>query len=125
MEVNMARVLIVDDSRTSRKFLRDILEHSGNEVAGEAVNGKEGFEMYQKLKPDIVTMDITMPEMDGIESLKLIMRYDPSARIIMVTAAGQQQKMVEAVKYGALEFMSKPFDTIKIVETIQKVMQPK
>ena len=121
----MARILIVDDSRTSRKFLRDILEKSGHEIAGEAVNGKEGFEMYQKLKPDIVTMDITMPEMDGLDCLKLIIRYDPGARVIMVTAAGQQQKMVDAVKYGALEFMSKPFDTIKIVETIQKVMQSK
>ena len=77
----MAKILIVDDSRTSRKFLRDILEKSGNEIVGEAVNGREGFDLYQKLRPDIVTMDITMPVMDGLDSLKLIMRFDPAAKV--------------------------------------------
>ena len=118
----MAKILIVDDSRTSRKFLRDILEKSGNEIVGEAVNGREGFDLYQKLRPDIVTMDITMPVMDGLDSLKLIMRFDPAAKVVMVTAAGQQQKMLEAVKLGALEFIAKPFDTPTIAETVNKIM---
>ena len=119
----MAKILIVDDSRTSRKFLRDILEKSGNEIVGEAVNGREGFDLYQKLRPDIVTMDITMPVMDGLDSLKLIMRFDPAAKVVMVTAAGQQQKMVEAVKLGALEFIAKPFDMPTIAETVNKIME--
>ena len=119
----MAKILIVDDSRTSRKFLRDILEKSGNEIVGEAVNGLEGFDLYQKLRPDIVTMDITMPVMDGLDSLKLIMRFDPAAKVVMVTAAGQQQKMLEAVKLGALEFIAKPFDTPTIAETVNKIME--
>ena len=119
----MAKILIVDDSRTSRKFLRDILEKSGNEIVGEAVNGREGFDLYQKLRPDIVTMDITMPVMDGLDSLKLIMRFDPAAKVVMVTAAGQQQKMLEAVKFGALEFIAKPFDMPTIAETVNKIME--
>ena len=119
----MAKILIVDDSRTSRKFLRDILEKSGNEIVGEAVNGREGFDLYQKLRPDIVTLDITMPVMDGLDSLKLIMRFVPAAKVVMVTAAGQQQKMLEAVKLGALEFIAKPCDTPTIAETVNKIME--
>ncbi len=105
----MKSVLIVDDSRTSRRLLRDILERDGYEIAGEALNGQEGFDMYVKLKPDIVTMDITMPGIDGLECLKLIRTHDPKAKVIMITAAGQKEKMVEAVKFGAAEFITKPF----------------
>ncbi len=105
----MKNILIVDDSRTSRRFLRDILERAGCNIVGEAINGQEGFDQYVKLNPDIVTMDITMPEVDGIESLKLIKKYNPDAQVIMITAAGQKEKMMEAVKFGAAEFITKPF----------------
>jgi two-component system chemotaxis response regulator CheY len=105
----MRTVLIVDDSRTSRRFLKDILENSGYSVIGEAVNGQDGYDQYVKYHPEIVTMDITMPEVDGIECLKLIRKFDPNAKVIMVTAAGQKEKMVEAVKFGAAEFITKPF----------------
>ncbi len=105
----MKTVLIVDDSRTSRRVLKDILGRAGYEVVGEAINGQEGFDQYVKLKPDIVTMDITMPIVDGIEAVKLIRKYDSNAKIIMITAAGQKEKMMEAVKYGAAEFITKPF----------------
>jgi two-component system chemotaxis response regulator CheY len=105
----MVSVLIVDDSRTSRRILKDILERAGYKIAGEAINGKEAVEMYAKLLPDIVTMDITMPEMDGIEALRQIRNGYPDARIVMITAAGQKEKMLEAVKLGAIEFVAKPF----------------
>lgn len=105
----MKTVLIVDDSRTSRRFLKDILERAGYSVIGEAVNGQDGYDQYVKYHPEVVTMDITMPEVDGIECLKLIRKHDPKAKVIMVTAAGQKEKMVEAVKFGAAEFVTKPF----------------
>lgn len=105
----MKSVLIVDDSRTSRRLLKDIIERAGYEVVGEAINGQEGYDMYVKLSPDIVTMDITMPQVDGLESLKLIRNHNPEAKIVMITAAGQKEKMMEAVKFGAVEFITKPF----------------
>ena len=117
----MANILIVDDSRTSRKMLRDILERRGHVIIGEAVDGQEGFDQYVKLRPDVVTMDITMPVMDGIDSLKLIMRFDPQAKVIMVTAAGQKQKMMEALKIGAVEFISKPLDEEAIIKTLKEI----
>ena len=97
----MANILIVDDSRTSRKILKGILEGEGYEVVGEATNGQEGYDRYVELKPDVVTMDITMPVLDGIEALKKIKSEYPDAKVVMVTAAGQKTKMVEAVQNGA------------------------
>ncbi len=114
----MKKVLIVDDSRTSRRVLKDILDRAGYEVIGEAINGQEGFDQYVKLHPDIVTMDITMPVVDGIESVKLIRKYDNHAKIIMITAAGQKEKMVEAVKFGASEFITKPFVEEIVLEAL-------
>ena len=119
----LARVLIVDDSRTSRKLMRNILEANDYEVAGEAANGEEAWAQYKALKPDAVTMDITMPKMDGIEALSLIRKDDPEARVVMVSAAGQREKMVEALKRGAQNFVTKPFDEEKVVSTLKDVMK--
>ena len=116
----MKNVLIVDDSRTSRKVLREILERAGYSIVGEAVNGQEGFDEYMKLKPDIVTMDITMPVLDGIDSLKLIREADPNAKVVMITAAGQKHKMMEAVKLGAAEFVAKPFVEETVIDALAR-----
>ena len=118
----MASILIVDDSRTSRKILKGILESEGYEVVGEATNGQEGYERYVELKPDVVTMDITMPVLDGIEALKKIKGEYPDAKVVMVTAAGQKTKMVEAVQNGANEFVSKPFESEQLKKIIDKVV---
>lgn len=119
----MATVLIVDDSRTSRKILRAALEKGGFSIIGEAANGEEGYLKYKELHPDIVTMDITMPTMDGIESLSLIKRENKNAKVVMITAAGQKEKMVEALKRGAEEFIMKPFDEPEVLETLNRVAE--
>lgn len=117
----MANILIVDDSRTSRKILRNILEREGHVVVDEAVNGQEGVQKYQMYKPDIVTMDITMPVVDGMEALKMIKALNPNATVVMVTAAGQKNKMIDCIKLGATEFVTKPFDESEIVSLIHKL----
>lgn len=119
----MATVLMVDDSAVSRKVLRNILEKGGYEVIGEAVNGEEGYLKYKELKPDIVTMDITMPVMDGIESLSLIKRDNEDTKVVMITASGQREKMVEALKRGAEEFILKPFEEEEILKTLSYIME--
>jgi len=118
----MAKILLVDDSKTSRKILRGILEGNGHEVIGEAVNGEDGVVKFKELNPDITTMDITMPIMDGLEALEKIMEFNKKAKVIMVTAAGQKTKMVDALKYGASEFLAKPFDEAQITDIINKVL---
>ena len=117
----MAKILIVDDYRTSRKILRGLLEESGHEVIAEAENGAEGVEKYKEFKPDVTTLDITMPVMDGLEALTKIREFDGKAKVIMVTAAGQQNKMVEAIKNGASEFVTKPFEKENILKIIEKM----
>ena len=117
----MHTAIIIDDSKTSRSVLRTILEDHGYEVLAEAVNGLEGYEKYCELKPDFVTLDITMPVMDGIETLVKIKEFDPNAQIIMVTAAGQKSKMLEAIKLGAAEFLTKPFETDQIISIIESL----
>ena len=119
----MKSVLIVDDSRVSRKLLINLLEHSGYEIAGEAINGKEGIELYKKLSPDVVTMDITMPEMNGMECLRLIREYDPEAKIILITAAGQLEKQQEAEAAGAVGFITKPYNNQEILDAISKCFE--
>ena len=119
----MHTVIIIDDSKTSRSVLRTILENNGYEGLAEAQDGEEGFEKYQELHPDFVTLDITMPVMDGIQTLVKLKEYDADAKVIMVTAAGQKNKMVDAIKLGATEFVTKPFETdqiISIIESIEK-----
>lgn len=119
----MATVLMVDDSRTSRRILRGVLEQGGFEVVGEATNGEEGYLKYKELTPDIVTMDITMPVMDGIESLTLIKKVNENSKVVMITAAGQKEKMVEALKRGADEFITKPFDADVVLETLKRIAE--
>lgn len=115
------RVLIVDDSRMSRRMLRTILENAGYSVIGEAENGRIGVEEYKKLRPDVTTLDITMPEMDGLEALEAILGFDKEANCVMITAAGQQDKLIRALKAGAKRFISKPFNEEEIVRNIQEL----
>lgn len=119
----MARVLIVDDSVTSRRFLRNMIIEAGHEVVAEAVDGEDGIKKYEEFKPDIVTMDVTMPKKDGIDAVSDIIKIDPKAKIIMVTAAGQQANIVEALKRGAADFIQKPFESNTIMMSIKKVME--
>lgn len=118
----MANILIVDDSKTSRKILRNLLEAKGHCIAGEAADGETAITLYKDLHPDLVTMDITMPILDGIEALKAIMSFDPNAKIIMVTAAGQVSKVTEALKLGALEFLTKPFEPEVITDVVKRIL---
>lgn len=117
----MRTAIIIDDSKTSRSILRNILEENNYEVLAEATNGEEGYDKYQELQPDFVTLDITMPVMDGIETLTKIKEFDPEAVVIMVTAAGQKQKMLEAIKLGAAEFVTKPFETGQIISILEGI----
>lgn len=119
----MAKILIVDDSRTSRKMLKEVLVDAGHEVVGEASNGEEGIIMYRKLQPDAVTMDITMPVMNGLEALTCIKKDDEKAKVIMVTAAGQKEKMVQAIKEGADDFIAKPFEPDQVLDAIRHVLE--
>lgn len=116
----MANIMIVDDSLTSRKVLREILERNGHTVVCEAANGEEGYLKYKELEPDVVTMDITMPVMDGIECLSLIKKVNPKARVLMITAAGQKEKMIESIKRGADEFIMKPFNEAEILGALER-----
>lgn len=118
----MAKILIIDDSRTSRRILKGLLNENGYEVV-EAENGADGVEKYKTEKPELVTMDITMPVMDGLEALKQIREYDASSSVVMVTAAGQESKVMEAVKLGAAEFITKPFDKEVILKTVDKLLR--
>lgn len=118
----MASVLIVDDAAFMRMLLKDILSKNGYHISGEAPNGYKAIEMYKNEKPDIVTMDITMPEMDGIQALKEIKAYDPSAKVIMCSAMGQQAKVMDAIKAGARDFIVKPFQAERVLEAVKKVL---
>ena len=119
----MSRILVVDDSRTSRKILRTILEDAGHEVIGEAMDGQDGVNKFKELRPDLVTLDITMLVMDGLEALKCIREVDGNAKVIMVTAAGQQNKMIDAIKLGASEFVTKPFEPEEIIKMVNKLVK--
>ena len=118
----MARVLVVDDAAFMRMMIKDILQKNGYEIAGEAANGAEATSLYQELKPDVVTMDITMPEMDGITAVKEIRKVDPRARIIMCSAMGQQAMVLDAIQAGATDFVVKPFQEERVLDAIKKVL---
>ena len=116
-------VAVVDDSKMSRKILRNILEGAGYAVIAEATDGEEGIAAYMQYKPDILTLDITMPNMDGIEALREIMAVDRKARVIMISAAGQQQKIIEALKIGAEKFITKPFEPNDVIANIDSMLK--
>ena len=118
----MARILVVDDAAFMRVLLKNILKSGGHEVVGEAENGIEALEKYEELKPDLVTMDIVMPHLDGIETTRSIIKIDPKARIVMCTAVGQQAKVLEAIKAGARGYIVKPFQADKVLKEIEKVL---
>ncbi len=115
------RILITDDTAFMRMTLRNVLEKNGYEVVAEAEDGLQAVERYQQLKPDLVTMDITMPNMDGITAIKKIMDQDPQAKIVVVSAMGQKALVIEALNSGAKDFIVKPFQPDRIVEALQKV----
>lgn len=118
----MPKVLIADDAAFMRMMLKDILSKNGYEVVGEAANGQEAVDQYDSLKPDLVTMDITMPVCDGIQALKSIMGKDPKARVIMCSAMGQQSMVIESIQAGAKDFIIKPFQPQRVLDSVQKAL---
>lgn len=115
------RVLVVDDAAFMRMMLKDILSKNGYEVVGEGVNGNDGFDKYKELKPDIVTLDITMPECDGLQCLKKIKEFDPAANVVMCSAMGQQAMVIESIQSGAKDFIVKPFQQDRVLESLAKI----
>ncbi|MBB6452818.1 two-component system chemotaxis response regulator CheY [Salirhabdus euzebyi] len=118
----MGRVLVVDDAQFMRLTLSNILTKGGFEVVGEAPDGEKAIQMYKELKPDLVTMDITMPVLNGIDATRSIIESDPHARIVMCSAVGQQKIVVEAIQMGAKDFIVKPFDEVRVLETIRRLL---
>ena len=118
----MAKVLVVDDAAFMRMMIKDILTKNGYEVAGEAENGAIAVSKYAELKPDLVLMDITMPDKDGIQALKEIKASDGGAKVIMCSAMGQQAMVIEAIQSGARDFIVKPFQADRVIEAVKKVV---
>ena len=118
----MARVLVVDDAAFMRKMVSDALTKGGHEVVGEAGNGIEALSQFQALKPDLMTLDITMPEKDGLAALADIMAADPSAKVVMCSALGQESKVLEAIKLGAKDFVVKPFQPDRVIDAVGKAL---
>ena len=115
-------ILICDDAAFMRMMIKDILTKNGYNVAGEAENGLKAVEKYKEVSPDLVLMDITMPEMDGIQALKEIKKIDPNAKVIMCSAMGQQAMVVESIQAGAKDFIVKPFQEDRVLEAVKKVV---
>ena len=115
-------VLIVDDAAFMRMMIKDILSKNGYDIAGEAENGLRAVEKYKEVKPDLVLMDITMPEMDGISALKGIRAEDAGAKVVMCSAMGQQAMVIEAIQAGAKDFIVKPFQAERVLEAVKKVI---
>jgi two-component system chemotaxis response regulator CheY len=116
------KILIVDDAAFMRMMIKDILSKNGFEVVGEANDGAQAVVKYKELSPDLVTMDITMPEMDGITALKEIKKFDPNAKVIMCSAMGQQAMVIDAIQAGAKDFIVKPFQADRVIEAIKKTI---
>ncbi|MFO1443699.1 response regulator [Bacillus sp. Bva_UNVM-123] len=118
----MARILIVDDAKFMRMTLSSILHKANHEIVGEGENGIDAIRLYGELNPDLVTMDITMPEMSGLEAVKEIKKAYPNAKVIMCSAMGQQKMVVEAIEAGAKDFIVKPFDEGRVLEAVNRVL---
>ena len=118
----MARVLVVDDAAFMRKMLSDVLAKGGHEVIGEGANGIDAVNQYQALRPDIMTLDITMPEKDGLTALKEILNKEPTARVVMCSALGQESKVIESIQLGAKDFVVKPFQPAQLLEAVGKAL---
>ena len=117
------QILIVDDAIFMRKMIGDILKKEGYEVCGEAENGIEAISKYKELNPDLVTMDIIMPDMSGIEAVQEIVKLDSKAKILMVSAMGQQSLVVEAIQKGAKDYVIKPFQPSRVLEAVERVLK--
>jgi two-component system chemotaxis response regulator CheY len=122
VETDMAKIMIVDDAAFMRMMIKNTLTKNGFSDFVEAQDGAEAVEKYAAEKPDMVFMDITMPNMDGLQALKKIKEGNPEARIVMCTAMGQQSMVVEAIKYGAKDFIVKPFNAERIVEAVNQIL---
>jgi two-component system chemotaxis response regulator CheY len=118
----MARILVVDDAAFMRKVVSDALASGGHEVIGEASNGTQAVERFQELRPELMTLDITMPEKDGLQALAEIMTIDPGARVLMCSALGQETKVIESIKLGAKDFVVKPFQAARLLEAVGKAL---
>ena len=112
----------MDDAAFMRMMIKDILEKNGYTVVGQGANGVQAVELYKSEKPDLVTMDITMPDMDGIEAVKSIKEFDPNAKVIMCSAMGQQSMVMDAIRAGAKDFIVKPFQADRVIEAIKKAI---
>lgn len=117
----MLKIIIVDDSKVFRKMLKAFFTENGHEVIGEAGNGQEALKLLETCTPDLITLDITMPVMDGIETLKQIKTNYPDQKVVMVSAAGQNSKIIDALKIGASDFIQKPFDPEDISVVLSKL----
>ncbi|WP_272893635.1 response regulator [Heyndrickxia oleronia] len=118
----MAKILVVDDAKFMRVTLTNMLKKANHVVIGEAENGREAVELYRKLKPEIVTMDITMPEMTGLDAVKEIKKEFPDAKIVMCSSMGQQKMVMDAIEAGAKDYIVKPFNENRVNEAIDKVL---
>lgn len=116
------RILIVDDAAFMRMMIKDILNKNGYEVVGEADNGRKAIEKFKELNPDLVIMDITMPEVDGIQAVKEIKKIDSNSKIVMCSAMGQQAMVIEAIQAGAKDFIVKPFQADRVIEAVNKAI---
>lgn len=119
----MAKIVVVDDAKFMRLTLTNILSKANHEVIGEGENGQEAIDLYRRLHPDLVTMDITMPVMSGLDAMKEIKKEFPSAKVIMCSAMGQQKMVVEAIEAGAKDFIVKPFDEGRVIDAINRVLR--
>jgi two-component system chemotaxis response regulator CheY len=118
----MARILVADDAAFMRMMIKNILTQNGHVVVGEAENGAEAVARYAELKPDVTTMDITMPEKDGIAALKEILAGDPAAKVVMCSALGQEAKVIESIRSGAKDFVVKPFQQDRVLSAVTKAL---
>nr|WP_318540850.1 response regulator [Terribacillus saccharophilus] len=120
--MQVAKILIVDDAKFMRKTLSGLLTENNYEIVGEAADGHEAVSQFRKTEPDIVFMDITMPHMDGLAALKEIITQDPNAKVIMCSAMGEQRIVMQAIELGAKDFITKPFEDARVIETVERIL---